>query len=91
MTIPFTQYIPPHGDQRKREIDRPETIELLAAAVIVLGGRFECEVLSTGDVSLTVSALVDGVDQQVASVLVPNGADVPPAIDRLVIEAHGFL
>lgn len=79
--IPFTQFIRPNGRPVPVRIDRPDDIASKAAAIIVRGYRFECEHLSTGDVSLTITNDKHGdVDIEV----VPNGPEVPAAVDRLV-------
>lgn len=78
--IPFTQYLRPNGKQRAIEIDRPEEIEAIAHEFIASGGRYECEELNTGQVSLT--AVKD--DDDVCIELCMNGPDVPAAVDRLV-------
>ena len=53
MSIPFTQYLLPNGQRRAQQIDRPADIESLAEKFIASGGRYECEVLTTGHVSFT--------------------------------------
>lgn len=57
---------------------------MVARADFILrhGFRFECEQLTTGDVSLTIS----DDDGDYAFQVVPNGSDVPGAVDRLVLE-----
>ena len=90
MSIEFTQFMLPHGERRERLIDRPAEIEAKAEQVVQSGGRFECEVLTTGDVSLSCVAEVDGEPGDIAIVVVPNGAGVPEAIDRLVEKAAAW-
>jgi len=80
MSIEFTQYLRPDGRKEKITIDRPEHVELIAREFIKAGGRFEAEVLSTGEVSLT--AHYD--DEDVAIEICANGPAVEPAVDRLV-------
>jgi hypothetical protein len=76
MTIAFTQYLRPDGRKRSCEIDRPPKVEALAEQFIAVGGRYECEELTTGDVSLTAVYEVDGEDQDVAIELCINGPAV---------------
>jgi len=85
MAIPFTQYLLPDGRTTEVTINRPEAVEKQARVVSEHGWRFECELLTTGDVSLTVFDPTKGED--VAIELVPNGPLVPPAVDRLVGQA----
>lgn len=81
-SIPFTQYIPPHGRKKEVSIDRPDEIVSMAMELIQKGYRFECELLSNGQVSLTV---VDPMDEgDVAIEIVSNGPQVDGAVDRLV-------
>lgn len=82
--IPFTQYLMPDGRQQSVWIKRDERIEALAQEVIAAGWRFECEMLQTREISLTVS---DG-EEDVCIEVGPNGPEVPFAVDRLVISAH---
>lgn len=79
--IGFTQYMRPNGRPVAVSIDRPEEISAKAAGIVALGFSFECEELMDGTVSLTISHEDRG---DVAIELVPNGPDVPAAVDRLV-------
>lgn len=80
--IPFTQYLLPDGRKKSVSIERPDEIETRARRLIDAGYRFECEVLTTGDISLTV---VDPYDEgDIAIEVVSNGPEVPVAVDRLV-------
>lgn len=83
--IPFTQYLRPNGRKRVVSIERPAEIVEAAHRLIKAGYRFEVEELSTGHASLTV---VDPDDEgDVAIAVVPNGPEVPAAVDRIVAEA----
>lgn len=80
--IPFTQYMRPDGRAVPVMIARPVDIAEKARSIIARGLCFECEHLTTGDVSLTITDPDEGdVDIEV----VPNGPDVPAAVDRLVL------
>jgi len=81
--IPFTQFMRPTGRPMPVSIKRPDDIATKASAIIDAGYRFECEMLTTGDVSLTVTD--DHGDLEIE--VVPNGTDVPAAVDRLVERA----
>jgi len=54
MTIPFTQYHLPNGRRTQEEFETDSaSIEYLAHKIIEAGGRFEAEILTTGEVSVT--------------------------------------
>jgi hypothetical protein len=80
-SIPFTQYMLPNGRKVDVSIERPSDIAAAAADIINRGYRFECEMLTTGDVSLTIADDDGDLDIEV----VPNGKDVPAAVDRLIL------
>lgn len=84
-TIPFTQYVAPHGRKREVSIEMPADLVGLACRFIEAGGRYEAEVLTaTGEVSLTAHLVVDGEPQDVAIEVVPNGPGMKEAVERLV-------
>ena len=88
MSIEFTQFLMPNGRRQHIEVDRPKEIEQLAHDFIKRGGWFECEVLSTGHVSLTACFnTADGPDD-IAIRVIPNGPEVNIAVDELVLEAQ---
>ncbi|HEY1980720.1 MAG TPA: hypothetical protein VGH13_11585 [Xanthobacteraceae bacterium] len=79
--IPFTQYLMPNGRRSPVTIDRPDDIAAKAQAIIERGYRFECEMLSDySTVSLTIAD--DDDDHEIE--VVPNGPEVPTAIDRMI-------
>lgn len=85
MGIPFTQYVLPHGRKREETIERPAEIEALAQKFIDAGGRYECEVLTTGEVSFTaVFCDEDGDEQDVEIEICANGPAVLDAVDAIV-------
>lgn len=87
MAIPFTQYLRPDGRRVSVTVDRSPEVEAKARVVIDAGLRFECEVLSDRrTVSLTVADPV--AEKDVAIEVVPNGPEVPEAVDRLVESAY---
>ena len=83
MTIPFTQFLRPAGRVRQTGIDMPENIEHMAHQLIDLGYRFEAEILTTGEVSLT----CENGDELLSIQLCANGPPVLSAVENLVIEA----
>jgi hypothetical protein len=80
--IPFTQYLLPDGRTRPQWIVRPADIDALARRFIAAGGRYECEMLTTGEVSFT--AVLDDDDPPIAIEVCSNGPDVPVKVDELV-------
>jgi hypothetical protein len=85
--IPFTQYLRPNGERRPESIEVAPEIYHKADAIIKAGFRFECEILMNGYVHLTVSDDEDDYAREV----VPNGPQVPQAVDRLVIRFYNRL
>lgn len=87
MAIKFTQYLRPNGTPVAVEVSRQDAVEDMARQLAMAGVRFESEVLSTGEVSLT--AEDDTVDESgpLAHEISPNGPAVLLAVDRLVLAA----
>jgi hypothetical protein len=83
MTISFTQYLRPDGRRRDVEVDRSPEVEAAAERFVAAGGRYECEVLTTGHASLTAVHGVDGEDRDIAIVLCDQPS-VPERVDELV-------
>lgn len=81
--IPFTQYLRPDGRAIPVTIDMPDEVHAKAIAIIAAGYRFEVEHLTTGHASLTIFDPGEEVD--VAIEVVPNGPEVPEAIERMVL------
>jgi hypothetical protein len=80
MGIHFTQFLRPDGRRKTVTIERPPEVEANAKRIADAGLRFECEVLTTNEVSLTIA----DDDEDLAFEVVPNGPDVPNAVDRLL-------
>jgi hypothetical protein len=78
--IQFTQFIRPNGRPVEVSVMRPDHIGELAERLIQRGYGFECEQLSTSEVSLTI--VDEHGDQDIE--IVPNGAEVPLAVDRMI-------
>ncbi len=87
MTIPFTQYLRPDGRPRAVSIDRSASIEAAAAEFLRVGGRYECEELTTGEVSLTavLTPVGEAEPRDVEGVVCANGPPVLEAVDELVL------
>lgn len=88
MPIRFTQYLRPKGQQEPVYIQRSQEVEAKAETLSTLGYRFECEVLRTGDVSLTIVHPHHAAEGDLAIELVPNGPSVPAAVDTLITKFH---
>jgi hypothetical protein len=82
--IEFTEYMLPHGRKRRMEIHRPEAIETMARDIVMREFRFETEILTTGQVSLTICD--NGHD--VAIKICENGPKVPETVDKLITDFH---
>lgn len=92
MTIPFTQYLLPNGRKQQIKIERPADIEKIAHAFIASGGRYEAEILTTGQISLTAVKKVRGEEGDVAIVVGPNKpGENMLLVDRLVHESAGYI
>lgn len=89
LLIPVIQFVLPDGREREQCVRRPEPIARKAYALIARGYRFEAEILTTGDVHLTLSDPVESLD--LASEIAPNGPEVHAAFDRLVTDADAML
>ena len=89
--IPFTQFVRPDGRRREGGFDRPEEVESKARKFIESGGWFECEVLTTMQISLTACKNVDGEPQDVAIELCANGPGLEEAVDLLVAKAQNYV
>lgn len=82
MEVTFIQYLSPDGRQKRVQIDRPEAVARKARAIWEAGYALEVEVLSTGEVSLSIG---NGEEDR-AIELCANGPEVPLAVDRLILE-----
>jgi hypothetical protein len=89
--IPFTQYMRPDGRKVNNGVDMPYEIEELANQFINQGGKFECEVLINGTVSLTAVKKIDDEYQDVAIELSENGPGIKQHVEALVRRALGYV
>ena len=87
LDIPFTQYLRPDGRKRPVIFTVAGDTAVKADKVLRRGWRFEAEVLVTGEVSLTVEDDEDDEYPCQAIQIVPNGPEVPKAVERLVNDA----
>jgi hypothetical protein len=84
VSIPFTQYLMPDGRKRDELVDRPSEIEALAQRFIAAGGKYECEVLGTGHVSITACHPNFDDEGDIAIKVCSNGPAVLAAVDEVV-------
>ena len=89
LSIPFTQYVRPKGYKRIMRFDVLGDLAVAAKKVMDAGLQFECEVLSTDEVSLTV--MDDDIDEDIAIEVVPNGPEVTKAVNRLILSAAEYV
>lgn len=80
-SIRFTQYMLPDGRPEAIAIDRPIVVADKADQIRDAGFRLEAEVLTTGQVHMTVTS--DEAD--VASVICSNGPEVLDAVDSMIL------
>jgi hypothetical protein len=79
--IPFTQYMRPNGRAVPVSIAVDPEVAAIAQTIRARGLAFECEVLTTGQVSLTITDPEEGdLDIRV----VENGPGVREAVEDLV-------
>lgn len=79
--VPFTQFMLPHGRQVEVSIEVAADAADKAGTIIARGFRFECEVLRTEQVSLTITDPKEG-DADIR--IVPNGPGVRSAVESLI-------
>lgn len=80
-TIQFTQFMRPHGRPNPVSIEVDPLVAAKARTIVARGFAFECEVLTTGEVSLTITDPEEGdLDIRV----VTNGPGVREAVEDLV-------
>ncbi len=79
--IEFTQYLMPHGRRDTVWIERPADVMEKAVEIREAGFRFGCEMLSDYQ---TISLTISDDNDDYAIKVVPNGPDVPEAIDQMI-------
>lgn len=78
--IKFTQFLMPDGRPSPVTIERPAPVADLADIIVARGYRLECEMLPSREISLTIA----NDDGDAAIEIVPNGPEVPAAVDRMI-------
>ena len=86
MGVVFTQQLKnPHHQRVLFQVDDNSTA--FAWELIAAGYKFECELLEDKYVYFNCSGELDGEHQELWSVIVENGPDVPSAIHQLIQNA----
>lgn len=78
--IAFTQYLRPDGRKETIYIEMEDDVAEKAERIVAAGFRLEAEVLTNGLVSVTIA----GKNCDVDIYLVPNGPEVPAAIEAMI-------
>jgi len=92
MPIPFTQYLLPNGRKQLIQLTCPARDESIAKRFIASGGRYECEVLTTGQVSLTAVKRIGGHEGDVAIVICRNAPNILVGkVGELVRQSEPFI
>lgn len=94
MSIPFTQYKLPDGRKQEVFFSTTPEIEAQAQRFIKAGGRYECEILTTGEVSLTaeINNLYDDDESPHMCIQIcKNGPDVIKKVEELVKNSVEYL
>lgn len=86
MAIEFTQYILPYGRKETVKTIRPEPIEAMARDIIAAGYKFEAEILTTGQVSVTIEPI--GEEFNAAIRVTHNDERLLTAIDDMITQFH---
>jgi hypothetical protein len=79
------------GEREDNAFARRADIESAAQRFIESGGRFECEVLRSAEVSLTAIMNFCGGSYDVVRLICPNGPEVPSTVDQLVRIARALV
>lgn len=80
--IPFTQYLMPYGRKSDLNIEVSDAVADKADSILAMGLAFECEMLRTGDVSVTITHPENGdLDIRVT----PNGPGIREAVEDLIL------
>lgn len=83
LDVVFTQYLRPDGRTQSVWIEREADVVAIAAALLKQGYHFDIEELADRMVSMTCESANED-EPPIAHELVPNGPEVPPAVDRLI-------
>lgn len=81
--IYFTQFLRPHGHRQEISIAMPDEVWNKAMSIKAMGLELHAEVLTTGEINLTVT---DEEKGDLAQEIVANGPEVPKAVERLIMD-----
>lgn len=81
-TVEVLQYLMPDGRTRPETTELPIAVKPLYNAMVASGHRFEAEMLSTGEVSVTI--FCPASDEDVDIEVVPNGPEVQEALAKML-------
>lgn len=89
--IPFIQFMLPDGRQEETILtaESPSTAKMASEILMTKRYRFECEVLRTGQVSVTCADRQE--EEDIAIEICQNGPAVPVAVSKMVKEAYGII
>ena len=82
--IEFTQFLMPDGRQATNTIQRPDPIADKAAELVSAGCRLEIEMLTTGQISMS----VEHGDDTWAIEITPNDSKVVAGVDKIICDAY---
>lgn len=86
--VPLTQFILPNGEPRSVTAHVGPESARLATQIRKAGYTFECEVLTTGEVSLTCCSS----ETDIAIVICQNAPGVTTkALEQLIADSHGLI
>lgn len=84
MSIPFTQFLRPHGRRQTVLITLDRVAEAKAFLILAAGYQFQCEELTTGQASFTI--FDPTIQEDVAIKICPNGPAVPKTVTALIMD-----
>jgi hypothetical protein len=88
LSIPFTQFLRPHGRQQHIHIACEPDLEAMAMEIIKRGYVFEIEMLQTGQISMEILKHKPDDDPEViAGEICVNGPPVVENVAKMVREA----
>lgn len=82
MDVFLTQYLLPDGRKRETHITLPDEAERPYIEMLGYSCRLEAEILSTGEVSVTVFHVEEEIDLDIE--VVPNGPEVQDALMKML-------
>lgn len=89
--IPFTQFMLPDGRQKDTSFpaNDPSTAKMASEILMTKRYRFECEILTTGAVSVTCADRQE--EEDIAIEICRNGPEVVKAVSKMVKDAYAII